>query len=57
MSLTRTGTEPGDPDAGRLPAGETPAAAERTIRTAAHRTLRVVSEDHDGSAGTRWSPS
>ena len=48
LGLDPTGAEPGDPDAGKLPAGEDAAAAERTIRMAAHRTLRVVGEEYDG---------
>ncbi len=46
--LDPTGAEPGDPEAGRLPGGEDAAAAERTIRMAAHRTLRVVTEEYEG---------
>ena len=38
----------GDPAAGRLPAGEDAAAAEQAIRMAAHRTLRVVTEEYEG---------
>ena len=38
----------GDPDAGRLPAGQDAAAAERALRMAAHRTLRVVTEEYEG---------
>jgi leucyl-tRNA synthetase len=41
------GTEPGDPEAGRLPPGEDRAGAERTLRTAAHRTLRTVSAEYE----------
>ncbi len=40
------GVEPGDPDAGNLPVGETYAHADRKIRMAAHRTLRVVTEEY-----------
>jgi leucyl-tRNA synthetase len=40
------GVEPGDAEAGKLPAGEDLTAAERSIRAAAHRTLRVVSEEY-----------
>jgi len=48
LTLDPGGIEPSDPDAGKLPAGEDEAAAERTIRTAAHRTLRAVSDDYEG---------
>ena len=48
LTLDPHGIEPGDPDAGRLPAGEDAAAAERAIRMAAHRTLRVVTEEYEG---------
>jgi leucyl-tRNA synthetase len=40
------GVEAGDPESGRLPAGQDLAAAEKALRTAAHRTLRVVSEEY-----------
>ncbi len=40
------GVEPGDADAGRLPPGEDEAAAGRTIRSAAHRTLREVTDEY-----------
>jgi leucyl-tRNA synthetase len=46
LTLDPTGTEPGDPDAGRLPPGEDAAAAEKAIRAAAHRTLAVVSAEY-----------
>jgi len=46
--LDGQGTEPGDPEAGRLPAGEDVPAAEKAIRAAAHRTLRDVTEDYEG---------
>jgi len=45
-ALDPTGMEPGDPDAGKLPAGEDLTAAERAIRAAAHRTLRTVTEEY-----------
>ena len=48
LALDPSGREPGDPDAGHLPAGETEAAAEAAIRGAAHRTLRDVTEDYEG---------
>ncbi len=41
------GKEPGDPDAGRLPAGEDEAAARLRIRSAAHRTLKGVTADYE----------
>jgi len=46
LVLDPAGREPGDPDAGRLPAGLDAAAAEHAIRTAAHRTLRVVTAEY-----------
>jgi leucyl-tRNA synthetase len=46
IALDPTGHEHGDPDGGRLPAGEDAAAAEAAIRMAAHRTLRVVSTEY-----------
>jgi leucyl-tRNA synthetase len=46
LALDPHGTEPGDPDAGRLPAGEDAAGAEKAIRAAAHRTLAVVSAEY-----------
>jgi leucyl-tRNA synthetase len=48
LALDPHGIEPGDPQAGRLPADEDVAAAERSIRMAAHRTLRVVTEEYEG---------
>jgi leucyl-tRNA synthetase len=48
LALDAHGLEGGDPDAGKLPAGEDRAAAERTIRMAAHRTLRVVGDEYEG---------
>ena len=42
------GREPGDPDAGALPAGETEATARVALRSAAHRTLRDVTTDYEG---------
>ena len=47
ITLDPTGLEPGDPDAGKLPAGEDEAAAKGAIRGAAHRTLAAVSEDYE----------
>ena len=53
-SSIRTGSEPGDPDAGTLPAGETEADAVRAIRARRppdaarrHRRLRGVPLQHD----------
>jgi len=46
------GTEPGDKHAGSLPAGESEHDARDRMRTAAHRTLRDVSEDIEGF---RWN--
>ncbi|MEO8228761.1 MAG: leucine--tRNA ligase [Chloroflexota bacterium] len=48
LALDPHGVEPGDPESGRLPAGEDAAAAEGAIRMAAHRTLRTVSEEYEG---------
>ncbi|TAK02779.1 MAG: leucine--tRNA ligase [Chloroflexota bacterium] len=48
LALDPAGMEPGDPDAGRLPAGQSRDAAEAAIRSAAHRTLRDVTEDYEG---------
>jgi len=42
------GREPGDPHAGNLPDGQDEAAAEATLRSAAHRTLRDVTADYEG---------
>jgi leucyl-tRNA synthetase len=36
----------GDPESGVLPAGQDVAAAQEALRAAAHRTLRVVSEEY-----------
>jgi leucyl-tRNA synthetase len=47
LVLDPTGREPGDPDAGSLPAGETADQARAVLRAAAHRTLRDVSADYD----------
>ncbi|MGH2465691.1 MAG: class I tRNA ligase family protein, partial [Candidatus Limnocylindrales bacterium] len=48
VALDPHGLEGGDPDAGKLPSGEDRAAAERSLRMAAHRTLRVVSDEYEG---------
>jgi leucyl-tRNA synthetase len=39
--------EPGDPEAGHLPAGEDAASAAAAVRMAAHRTLRDVTADYE----------
>jgi leucyl-tRNA synthetase len=39
--------EPGDPDAGKLPAGQDEATARAELRAAAHRTLRDVTADYE----------
>ncbi len=41
------GVEPGDPEAGSLPSGQTEAEARTAIRHAAHRTLREVTADYE----------
>ena len=48
LVLDATGQEPGDPEAGSLPAGETEAAARTALRAAAHKTLRDVTADYEG---------
>jgi leucyl-tRNA synthetase len=47
LVLDPDGREPGDPDAGSLPAGESAASAGTTLRSAAHRTLRDVTADYE----------
>ena len=47
LALDPHGTDPGDKEAGRLPAGESAAAAEAGLRSAAHRTLRDVTADYE----------
>ena len=47
LALDPRGTEPGDPTSGSLPVGEDAEAAERTIRSAAHRTLATVTADYE----------
>ena len=47
LVLDPHGREPGDPDAGALPAGETEADARPRLRAAAHRTLRDVTADYE----------
>ncbi|MFI5259610.1 MAG: leucine--tRNA ligase [Candidatus Limnocylindrales bacterium] len=46
VALDPHGVEPGDSESGVLPAGQDAAAAGKVLRTAAHRTLRVVSEEY-----------
>jgi leucyl-tRNA synthetase len=48
IALDPHGIEPGDPDSGALPAGETDAIARAGLRAAAHRTLRDVTADYEG---------
>jgi leucyl-tRNA synthetase len=52
LTLDPTGVEPGDPDAGKLPAGQDYAAADAAMRMAAHRTLKTVTEEYEGF---RWN--
>jgi leucyl-tRNA synthetase len=47
LSLDPHYKEPGDPDAGTLPAGQDEAAARAALRAAAHRTLRDVTADYE----------
>jgi leucyl-tRNA synthetase len=47
-ALEPHGVDAGDPESGVLPAGQDRAAAEKALRAAAHRTLRVVSEEYAG---------
>jgi leucyl-tRNA synthetase len=47
VALDPHGREPGDPDAGSLPAGESESDARTVIRNAAHRTLRDVTADYE----------
>jgi leucyl-tRNA synthetase len=48
LTIDPHGREPGDPTSGRLPTGESAADAAAAIRSAAHRTLRDVTEDYEG---------
>ncbi len=45
-ALDPHGVEAGDPESGVLPAGQDSAAAEKALRAAAHRTLRVVTDEY-----------
>ena len=47
LVIDADGREPGDPDAGSLPHGESEADARAAIRSAVHRTLRDVSADYE----------
>jgi leucyl-tRNA synthetase len=47
LAVDPAGREPGDPDSGKLPAGEDEAAARSAIRRAAHKTLKVVSAEYE----------
>jgi leucyl-tRNA synthetase len=47
VSTDPHGREAGDPDAGRLAAGQSAAAAADELRRATHRTIKKVTEDHD----------
>jgi leucyl-tRNA synthetase len=44
--LDPTGSEPGDPDSGRLPDGETASTVADDLRRHAHRTLKRVTDDY-----------
>jgi leucyl-tRNA synthetase len=46
VALDPHGVDAGDPESGVLPAGQDVAAAQKALRAAAHRTLRVVSEEY-----------
>jgi leucyl-tRNA synthetase len=46
VALDPHGVDNGDPESGVLPAGQDAAAAAKALRTAAHRTLRTVSEEY-----------
>jgi leucyl-tRNA synthetase len=52
VTLDPTGVEPGDSAAGRLPEGEDPASAGRSVLVGAHRALQGVTADHEGF---RWN--
>jgi leucyl-tRNA synthetase len=47
LAIDPHGREPGDPDSGSLPSGETEAKAREGLRAAAHRTLRAVTADYE----------
>ncbi|MEO8462742.1 MAG: class I tRNA ligase family protein, partial [Chloroflexota bacterium] len=48
IAIDPHGTDPGDQEAGQLPAGQDLAEAALVIRAAAHRTLRDVTTDYEG---------
>jgi leucyl-tRNA synthetase len=48
ITLDPHGVEPGDPESGVLPTGESEADARSGLRSAAHRTLRDVTDDYEG---------
>ena len=52
VTLDPTGREGAEAGSGALPEGQDAAAAERTLRVAAHRTLRQVTEEHEAF---RWN--
>jgi leucyl-tRNA synthetase len=47
IALDPHGREPGDPDSGTLPAGQSDTDARTAIRQASHRTLRDVTTDYE----------
>jgi leucyl-tRNA synthetase len=47
IAIDPRGSEPGDPESGKLPAGEDEAAARTALRHAAHRTLKVVTGEYE----------
>jgi leucyl-tRNA synthetase len=47
LALDPRGRESGDPDSGKLHAGEDEAAARTAIRRAAHKTLKVVTAEYE----------
>jgi leucyl-tRNA synthetase len=47
LTLDPSYREPGDPEAGTLPAGQDEAAARAAVRSAAHRALRDVTADYE----------
>ena len=46
VALDPHGVDPGDAESSQMPAGQDRQAAEKVLRAAAHRTLRVVSEEY-----------
>ena len=46
LTLDPAGIEPGDPESGKLPAGQDYAAADRIIRMATHQTLKAVTAEY-----------